>query len=239
MASEEEWLSHCLSWEDPLRIRSCQELENWIGEVGFLPLFRNEIPGFSVEEHTAARFWFSGDPEQDPWLWREQIARKGRIAYGKFFAGKAGFISPEWLPYFANCRRDGYDFDSLWEEGLASRRSRLIMDTVEKMPGVTGPALKIAAGFGKGGEKNFSGIVTGLQMQLYLVASDFRRKISRAGTEYGMPVTVYATPEQLWGYDAVTAAYSEDPRISAGRIAERVRSCFPWAEEDQLKKVLK
>ena len=39
----------------------------------------------------------------------EIIAAGGRIAYGKFFDRKAGFISREWLPVFANYRRDGYD----------------------------------------------------------------------------------------------------------------------------------
>ena len=58
-----------------------------------LPLFKNEIDGFSAEEHTSALYWWSGDPEQDPWEWRELIARSGQAAYGKFFGKKAGFIS--------------------------------------------------------------------------------------------------------------------------------------------------
>ena len=28
-----------------------------------------------------------------------------------------GFISKKWLPVFANYRRDGYDFDALYEDG--------------------------------------------------------------------------------------------------------------------------
>ena len=31
--------------------------------------------------------------------------REGHYAYGKFFARKAGFVSREWLPDLANCRR--------------------------------------------------------------------------------------------------------------------------------------
>lgn len=70
----------------------------------------------------------TGDPEQDPWAWRELIAADHQVAYGKFFDKKAGFISLEWLPYFANARRNGYDFDARWEDGLASRREKIIMD---------------------------------------------------------------------------------------------------------------
>lgn len=48
-----EWIMRGLDWDDPSRIRSWEELIGWINEVGFLPLFKNEIPGFSVEEHTS------------------------------------------------------------------------------------------------------------------------------------------------------------------------------------------
>ena len=37
------WIMRGLRWDDPCRIRSWQELIRWIDEVGFLPLFKNEI----------------------------------------------------------------------------------------------------------------------------------------------------------------------------------------------------
>ncbi|PWM26108.1 MAG: hypothetical protein DBX44_01030, partial [Oscillospiraceae bacterium] len=79
-----EWVMRGLSWDSPCRIRSWEELICRIDEVGFLPLFKNEIDGFSAEEHTSGLYWWSGDPEQDPWEWRQLIARSGRVAYGKF-----------------------------------------------------------------------------------------------------------------------------------------------------------
>ena len=84
---------------DPDCITSCAKLEEYINKVGFLPLFANGIKGFSSEEHTAPNSWWCDIPEKDPWIWREEIARGGRIAYGKFFGGRAGYISLEWLPY--------------------------------------------------------------------------------------------------------------------------------------------
>ena len=56
-----------MDWEDPDRIRSWQELILWIDEIGFLPLFKNDVEGFSVEEHTVDLCWWTGDPAQDPW----------------------------------------------------------------------------------------------------------------------------------------------------------------------------
>lgn len=233
-----EWIMHGLDWDNPYRIRSYQELINWINEVGFLPLFRNEIEGFSVEEHTSPRFWWTGDKEQDPWEWREIIARTGMVAYGKFFNKKAGFISKKWFPYFANYRRQGYDFDSRWEDELASIRCKKIMDQFEQEKELYSFELKKATGFGKNGEKNFEGIVTELQMQTYLIQRDFRRKLNKRGEEYGWPVSVYSTPESLWGYDVVSAAYKEEPEKSKERILEQFQQHFPKATRKDMLKVL-
>lgn len=230
-----------LNWDNPYRIRTWQELVSWVNEVGFLPLFANEVEGFSAEEHVSPDFWWTGDPKQDPWVWRERIAASRQAAYGKFFDGKAGFISVGWLHCFANFRRNGYDFDSRWEDGLASRREKKIMDllTDKDEDGdviwtdreILSTDLKRKAGFSKEGERNFPGIVTGLQMQMYLVITNFRRRVNRKGSEYGMPVSVLLPPEAVWGYEAVTAAYKERPVRSWQRIYDRVRELYPAADE--------
>ena len=235
------WIMKGLDWNDPYRIRTWNELVNWINEVGFLPLFANDVEGFSAEEHVSPDYWWTGVRDEDPWEWREIIASSHRVAYGKFFDQKAGFISLEWLPYFANFRRKGYDFDSRWEDGLASRREKIIMDMLtgrDEDGDMTFPddqilstELKKKAGFGKGGEKNYSGIVTGLQMQTYLVITDFRRRTNKKGEEYGMAVSVMLPPEAVWGYEAVTAAYNESPAESYDRIVSRVIEKFPGAKE--------
>ena len=103
------------------------EAVEYINRVGFLPLFKNEIPGFSLEERTVAEYWWSDDPVRDPWRWRIAIAKRHDVLYGKFFAKKAGFISKKWLPVFANYRRDGYDFDALFEDEKAPIKHKNIM----------------------------------------------------------------------------------------------------------------
>ena len=239
-----EWIMLGLDWDNPYRIRTWQELINWINEVGFLPLFGNEVEGFSAEEHTSPDYWWSGNRQEDPWEWREIIAASGQVAYGKFFGNKAGFISLEWLPYFVNFRRNGYDFDARYQDGLASRREKKIMDffigededgdAVYKDERILSTDLKKAAGFGKGGEKNYQGVITGLQMQMYLVISDFVRRKNKYGEEYGMAVSILLPPESIWGYEAVTAAYSEKPRESWNRIFQHVKKMYPAADENDI-----
>lgn len=248
MSSETSWIMHGLEWDDPERIRSWYELIEYVEEVGFLPLFANEIPGFSAEEHISSLFWWTGDSEQDPWVWREIIAASHLLAYGKFFDKKAGFISPDWLPYFVNARRNGYDFDARWEDGLANRREKSIMDLLtgkDEDGDMTFPNVQILstdlkkkAGFGKNGAKNYPGIFTGLQMQTYLVITDFRKRVSKKGLEYGMPVSIPLPPEAIWGYEKVTSAYNESPKTSWQRIYDRMRERYPDAPEKSILKMI-
>ena len=251
-----EWIMQGVDWNDPTCIHSADELEDIINEYGFLPLFANEVEGFSVEEMTDPSYWWSGDTDVDPWEWRAVITRTGKITYGKFFNKKAGFISKKWFPYFANYKRDGYDFDSRYEDGKAEYRENLIMrlflssdielmdidykhlkDYVES-PELYSFEVKKLAGFGKGGEKNFDGTVAKLQMESYLVVKDFQQKVNKKGEPYGWANAIYTLPEYLWGYDHVTKRYKESPEESHNKILKQLKKYFPNAETEDLKRSL-
>ncbi|MBP5490032.1 MAG: hypothetical protein J6Y10_05480 [Lachnospiraceae bacterium] len=127
-----QWIMRGLAWNDPGRIRTWQELVTWIDKIGFVPLFRNEVEGFSVEEHTSTRYWWTGSRREDPWEWRE----------------------------------------------------------------------------------------------------------NKRGEEYGMAVSIPLPPEAIWGYEAVTAAYSEDPAVSRERIVTHVRKLYPDAAEKDIDRLV-
>lgn len=235
------WVMYGVEPDDPECIHTVEEAIEYINEVGFLPLFKNEIPGFSLEERTVAEYWWSENQEKDPWEWRAIIARQGEVAYGKFFDGKAGFISKKWLPYFVNYRRDGYDFDALWDDGKASRRQKKIMNLFEEDntdAELFSNEIKQKAGFGKEGEKGFDGTISDLQMLTYLCVRDFRQKTNKKGQAYGWAIAVYATPEHIWGYDYITSAYCEDSVESGKRIAKHMMEVYPIASAAQIKKLI-
>lgn len=56
--------------------------------------------------------------------------------------------------------------------------------------------------------------------------------------EYGWPISVYTTPEALWGYDHIASAYSMDPVESKVLIYEHVQKNFPKAASETLDAVL-
>ncbi|MBO4635942.1 MAG: hypothetical protein J5685_02235 [Clostridiales bacterium] len=251
-----QWFMNGLDRSDPGCVTGSDRLLDVIERVGFLPLFQNEVPGFSVESMTDPSCWWCGDPNVDPWEWRVTLTRTGKVAYGKLFGKKAGFVSKKWFPYLANFRRDGYDFDSLYEDGKAGYKEKLIMDLFwppekeireikksslrKDVPNTElfSYEVKDKAGFGKDGEKNFEGTCARLQMQTYLIAKDFRQRIGKSGEGYGWSIAVYTLPEYLWGYDHVTSQYGEDPGRSFDRIVDQIRSHFD-SDEKKIRKVLR
>jgi len=238
-----EWYMLGCNPDDPACIHSIEELRAKILEMGFLPLFSNKIPGFSVEEHTVPGNWWTDDPDKDPWAWRQILSRDPDIAYGKFFDKKAGFISKEWFPVFANYRRNGYDFDALCGDELVPYRNQKLMEAFEFDDQMNSLELlsneaKQKAGFGKGGQKNFEGVLTELQMQTYLIMSNFRQRKNKKGQEYGWHIAALETPETKWGYDHIASGYYESPKDSWEKIKEQVRLFFPDAGDKDLQGLL-
>ena len=76
-------------------------------------------------------------------------------------------------------------------------RQKRIMDCFLEQEEWFSSDLKRQAGLRKGGEKNFEGTVTDLQMGGYLLIRDFRQRINKKGVPYGWPISVYTTPEAL------------------------------------------
>ena len=237
---DNSWTIHALPDDDPDCLRSAEELAGYIEKVGFLPLFSNSIPGFSVEEHTAASGWWTGDPDRDPWMWREILTGSRRVAYGKFFFGNAGFVSLEWFPDFVNLRRDGYDFDALWDDEKANRKQKKIMDLFPEGAdaALLTSELRQKAGFGKEGETGFDSTLTGLQMLTYLCPMDFCRRKNKAGKEYGWRIALMSTPEQIFGEELVRSRYPDDPADSLQRMCSHLEKFFPDVPGEQLERVL-
>ena len=92
-----------------VEIHSCPELMDLIQEVGFLPLLDSGIRGYSaeelVDEDNRYVVFDDGGWDWPLWKWKGPIVTEGRCVYGKFFAGKAGFVSKEWWPDLCNYRR--------------------------------------------------------------------------------------------------------------------------------------
>lgn len=221
-----------------IRFSNAAQLTEYIEKTGILPYFKCGIDGFSTEEFCDPRWWWSDDPERDPWQWRAQLAEQGAVAYGKIFHSKAGFVSRELYPVFASYRRDGYDFDSLCDEGLVNSRQKSIMSFFEEGDTLAAWQFKRQAGFSKDGAKGFEGTLSKLQMMTYLTVRGFSCRRNKQGREYGWPVTQYSTPEALWGDEHVRSGYIYTREQAFEILAERIVKACPNAGEKEIRSLL-
>ncbi|MCD8381660.1 MAG: hypothetical protein LUC30_01895 [Clostridiales bacterium] len=217
-------------------IRTKDDLIDAVQRVGILPLFQNRIPGLSVEEHAAPSAWFSDEP--GVWEWKGPVIREAGCAYGKFFGNKAAFISAEWFPDFANYRRDGYDFDARYDDGLASYRDKQLFELLGSLAPVLSKTLKREGNYRKGGTIGFDTSMNRLQAQGYVVISDFVYMKDRYGKEYGWGVAEYSTPEKFLGEAFTRTVYQRQPEESFQRMLEHLHTLLQGVSAATLRSFL-
>ena len=208
-------------------------LSEYVLKYGFLPFFKNPVPGFSVEEMCPPELWFTDKP--GPWEWKGPVIRGGKCTYGKFFKSKAVYVSLQMLPYLCSLRRDGYDFDARCDDELVFYRDKEIYEIIQKRGSVVSKELRRLSGE----DKSFDKYITRLQMQTYVVTKDFVYEQSRDGRPYGWGVAVYSTPEHLFGRGLVTSQYKTKPDECLKIIVDRIMTFFPDTDEKTVIKLIK
>lgn len=196
------------------KIHSVDELIAAVDEYGILQ--------FWSEERLSA-WTLSGVNFNKFWSIREDAVNTLRIVYGKFTDKKATFVSREVFPYLAALRRDGYDFDSLSDEGLAPNREAIIMRSVAD--GIV-PSYALGKSLAM---KGFDAASASLQNKTYLCLT-FKKSY--------MGTALLSQPETLFGYDYVRSKYSLSPEECAEEIKRRAAKGLAIFTATELKKLL-
>ena len=230
-----------------------EQVENLIREWGFLPFFKNNIRGFSIEEMTPPDLLFGDDFRQGPWGWKGTIIAKWEAAYGKFFKGKAGYVSMEWLPDFMNWRRSLVLLEELPQEALQ------IYHVLVENESMLSKQLKVASGFtlsrkrtvfnpsnplnpveNKHNGMAFDALIAQLQVGTYVCIADFEYLISKKGEPYGWGVARYCTPEAMYPhlFPVEEQVEGRTPRQSMLRILDHLCCMFPDVESSKFERLL-
>lgn len=231
-----------------------EALEALVLKLGFLPFFKNEIPGFSVEEHTPSKLWFS-DEADGPWEWKGPVAGNGKCAYGKLFGGKAGFVSMDWFPELVNYRRHTYPLNG----DNTQSKTKLIYDTVVEHNSLLSKEIKALCGYKKQRSKRFEPVeawesktvkevsakgegfdtvMTRLQMGTWLVVADFEYQYNKQLQPYGWGIARYTTPEALFDESVVYACNNHSPEESKQRLSEYLSNLLPEATQSQILRLI-
>lgn len=230
---------------DVFLFHSRQQVLQRVLDWGFLPFFENGIEGFSIAEHTPEELWFEKGVE-GPWEWKGPIIGEWKCAYGKFFAGKAGFVSLDWLPDFINWRRHLRPLSALGDEAAH------VLDVLREKESLLSHELKQAAGYSlsrrrwKGDamhsvriEKTGAecdNLLKELEMSTYVCIADFEYKYTRGGERYGGGVARYCTPEAMYG--SGIAHCERTPEESRQRMTAHLAQLFPQATQRQIERLI-
>ena len=218
-----------------IEIHSCPEMMDYIQEVGLLPLLNSGIPGYSAEDIVSEECRYvvfpDGGWDWPLWKWKGQIVAEGNCVYGKFFAGKAGFVSREWWPDLYNYRR------SKSQEPEEGTIEDAILQTLHENGSMITRELRTACGFtGKNMRSKFDGYITRLQGACRIVTEDFIYPTDKHGREYGWGWALLSLPEQLLGREACRC--DRTPEESYARLHDHLRTLLPQATERQIEKMI-
>ena len=208
---------------------------DYIQEVGLLPLLNSGIPGYSAEDIVSEECRYvvfpDGGWDWPLWKWKGQIVAEGNCVYGKFFAGKAGFVSREWWPDLYNYRR------SKSQEPEEGTIEDAILQTLHENGSMITRELRAACGFtGKNMRSKFDGYITRLQGACRIVTEDFIYPTDKHGREYGWGWALLSLPEQLLGREACRC--DRTPEESYARLHDHLRALLPQATERQIEKMI-
>lgn len=217
-------------------IHNIGQLLELIDRVGFLPLLNSGISGFSAEDMVDEECRYvtfpDGGWEWPLWEWKGSVITDGGYIYGKFFAGKAGFISRKWWPDFCNYRRSVHPMPE--ENSIEDA----ILQTLTLNGSMITRELRTACGFtGSGMRSKFDNYVTHLQMACRIVTENFEYPHDKHGKIYGWGWSLLTTPEQLYGSEFCKCPRS--PEESFELIKHQLKSVCPDATDKQILKMLR
>lgn len=223
------------------------DLEDFVARIGFLPYFRNRIAGFSVQELVPPDILWS---EDGPWEWKGEIASNRRVAYGKFFGNRAGYISLDFYRDFINWRRFRRPLSAESRDSLGQNVAEILYEILAVNGEMLSTELKKLSGFGHTAglqrqtdreksrlDTGFDTRVSRLQMSGLVVISGFSHNMDRHGNPYGWGIARLSTPENHFGA-AVLQTDGRTPHESFNRMFKHLQSILPYASWQQIHRLL-
>lgn len=184
-----------------------------VNELGFMALSKS-IPGLPfLGEETQPDQWHTGDPETDPWRWKDRAAEEKRAAYGCILGGQKGFVSAQLYPAFFAACHPSRSMGDRWASGEVKQITWQLWQLFEEHPLLNTSDVRRLMGVSKGkGAGQVDAGIQQLEREYYLTTAGVRQKIAQNGKPYGWPATVYDRVQHWAPEDWLTDAARLRPR---------------------------
>ncbi len=212
-------------------ISTKEQLAELVDRIGFLPFFSSGIPGFSLRDHVDPSVWFVDDVE-GPWEWKGEVG-----VYGKLFRGKAVFMSPEWYAILACYRRDGYDHEGMYEDGLLPHSALDIMALLEH-ESIISTDLRIRTGL-TDKAAGFDKVMNLLQMKCFVLPTSFEYTFDTKGRRYGWGLARYTASDKKYGKLIEDAESRLSPAEAKEMLVSRVLEICPGTDRRTAERLIK
>lgn len=200
-----------------LKIETIDDIIAAAEYYGILPFYYNNNDCVSLWSLSQPTLTFG-----KMWNLRKKAVNTHEFAYGNFFDGRMALVKKSLFPNFCALMRDGYDFDSLADEGRVSSSQITVMNAIGNKDRVKCYELSQKLNM-----RGFDTAVNRLQRMSYLCVSYLEPSI--ADTKY------LATPETVFGADFVRSAYS----LSNEENADIIRNALPDIDNMPVKAIEK
>lgn len=166
-----------------------------VEELGFMA-FSDILDGLpSLVSETPGRNWHTGDPETDPWCWKDIAAGEKRLAFGCILGGNKGFVAKRLYPVFYEAYNPRQSMEERRYDGLVSQAAWDVWKLFgEHRELDTGEIRRLAGTTTKKGGRMDSAIKE-LQRFFYITVAGSRRKTNKMGQPYGWHINIYSKVE--------------------------------------------
>ena len=167
-----------------------------VEELGFMA-FSRMLTGFpSLAEETSGSIWHTGDPETDPWCWKDRAAQEKKMAFGCILGGYKGFVAPRLYPLFYSACRPQKSMEERRYDGLVSQSTWELWKLFEQGGAMdTGEIRRSLGVTKKKGSSRVDSAITELQQQYYITVAGSRQRTDKFGQPYGWHINIYEKVE--------------------------------------------
>jgi len=165
--------------------------------LGFMALSNTPVGLPSLSDETPNHLWHTGDRDSDPWQWKDRAAAEKRLAYGCILGGSKGFITARFYAAFYTACRHPRAMQDRWLAGELNQTIWQLWQVFQRQGGLTTGEVRKAMGVSaKSGASRVDTALVQLQKEFGLTVTGSRRKVSKAGKEYGWANNVYERVER-------------------------------------------